>query len=93
MLVNIDSPEMDSDIVSSELETPEPANGDTSLGEPVVEELEEKVEVRVSETVLDEFSKLDIVSENFEENALDSFRNAALTADGVTFLFLFLRYQ
>ena len=55
------------------------------------EEVVEKLELRVFETVLFELSKSYNVS-SYSDEVREDLENAALTVDGM-FLFLFLRYQ
>ena len=63
------------------------------IAEELEDEIGEIVVFSVSDTVLEVVSSTESVSENLVENEFDRFVNAAFTAEGEIFLFLFLRYQ
>ena len=57
------------------------------------DDIGEIVVFSVSDTVPEEVSSTERVSENLVENELERFVKAAFIAEGDIFLFLFLRYQ
>ena len=90
-LVSRDVPAADSILDSNGLEPNADILG--SSPEMIEDETGEIVESSVSDTVLEDVSIPESVSENLVENEFERFVNAALIVEGVTFLFLFLRYQ